>query len=112
MQCGESCPLIEGVERQLLNEREPIHQNVVALGSELNLLCVSHDWSHLRIVYAHNPDRDALADNAAPEVVVLLAVHCRDNRNRLVISPRKETRLRVLSFHLPHLLQYLVQQVQ
>ena len=46
----ESRPFIEGVERQFLNERDPIHQDVVALGSELNILCflASHDRSHIR----------------------------------------------------------------
>ena len=76
----ESRPFIEGVERQFLNERDPIHQDVVALGSELNILCflASHDRSHIRLVHAHDPVRDALAGIAAPEVVVLLAVHCRE----------------------------------
>ena len=35
----ESRPFKEGVERQFFNERDPIHQDVVALGSELNILC-------------------------------------------------------------------------
>ena len=45
---SQPCTLVEGVEGQLLNERYPVHQDVVALGSELNTLhfLASHDWPH------------------------------------------------------------------
>ena len=69
-------PFIEGVERKLLNERYPIHQDVVALGAELHVLRLlpSHDRPHIRLAHAHDPVRDALAGIAALEVVALLAV--------------------------------------
>lgn len=104
----ESRPFIEGVEGQFLDEREPIHQNIVAFGSELHILhfLASHDWSHIGLVHAHDPVWDALAGIAAPEVVVWLAVHCRDDCYRLVLPLREK------AFLLPHLLQYLAQQVK
>ena len=110
----ESRPFVEGIERKLFNERYPIHQDVVALGAKLNTLhfLAPHDGPHVRLVHAHNPVRDTLAGISTTEVVVLLAVHCRNDRYRLVLSLREETRLVVLTFHLPHLLQYLPQQVK
>lgn len=84
----ESSPFVEGIERKLFNERYPIHQDVVALGAKLNTLhfLAPHYGPHVRLVHAHNPVRDTLAGISTTEVVVLLAVHCRDDRYRLVLS--------------------------
>ena len=84
----QPCPLVEGVEGQLLNERYPIHQNVVALGPELNTLhfLASHDWPHIGLGDAYYPVRNAFTDISAPEVVMLLAVHLRDDVKRLSLS--------------------------
>lgn len=69
-------PFIEGIERQLLNERYPVNQDVVTLSSERNTIhfLASHDRSHVRLVHTPDPVRDAFASIAAPKVVVLLAV--------------------------------------
>ena len=65
----ESRPFVEGVERQLLDERDPVHQDVVALGSELNIPCflAAHDRSHVRIGHAHGSlsERGYMAFQAA-----------------------------------------------
>lgn len=110
----DSRPFIEGIERQLLNERYPIHQDVIALGSKLNTLhfLAPHDGPHVRLVHAHDPVRDTLAGIAATEVIVLLAVHRGDDCYCLRLSLVEQSRSGVLTFHLPHLLQYLAQQVQ
>ena len=83
----EPGPFIEGVERQLLDDRDPIHQDVVALRPELDILCflASDDRSHVRLVHAHDPVRDTLTGIADAEVVVLLAIHRHHHFHRLLL---------------------------
>ena len=107
-------PFIEGVERKLLNERYPIHQDVVALGAELHVLRLlpSHDRPHIRLAHAHDPVRDALAGIAALEVVALLAIRLRDDVQRLLLPGREQLDILMLALHLPHLFQHLPQKIQ
>lgn len=77
-------PLVEGVERQFLNERYPIHLDVVVLRAELHLLhlLAPDDGHHVRIGHAQYPVGNAFPRVAALEVIALLAVHLRDNVHR------------------------------
>ena len=61
--------LVEGVERQLLDKRDPVHHDVVALRAELHSLhlLAPDDGSHVRLRHAHYPVGDALPAVAAVE---------------------------------------------
>ena len=85
----QPCPLVEGVKGQLLDERYPIHQDIVALGPKLNTLhfLASLDWPHIGLGYAHYPVRNALTGLSATGVVVLLAVHLCDDVKHLSLCP-------------------------
>lgn len=111
----QSCIFVEGIERQLLYERQAVDKDVVALGAEFHALhFLSPDnRPHIRLVDAYYPVRDSLPVIIATEVVVLLPVHRGDYLQVLRLSDSKQVgRSFMLPFHLPYLLQYLVQQLK
>lgn len=76
-------PLVESIERQLLDERYAVNQDVVALRTELYTLhlLASHDRPHICLADARYSVLDTLAWVVIFEVVLLLAVHPRDDFN-------------------------------
>ena len=73
----KACAFVEGVEGKLLDERHAINQDVVALGSKLDLLnlLASYDWTYVWLVDAYDTIRDAFLCVATLLVVALLTVY-------------------------------------
>ena len=110
----EPRPLVEGVERQLLDERDPVHHDVVALRTELDIfhLLAPDNGPHVRLRHAHYPVGDALPAVAAVEVVALLAVHLGDDVDGLPLPDGQQLTAVMLALHPADLLQHLPEQVQ
>ena len=71
--------LIECVERKLLDERETVNLDVVALGSKLDLLyfLTTDDWTYVWLVDAYDTGRNALLGIATLVMLALLTVYLR-----------------------------------
>ena len=97
---------------KFLNERDSVDQYVVHLRSELNTLhfLAPHYRSHIRLADAHYPVRNTLPAVLALEVVLLLALHPRDDF-QITFLPGCQQTLCVLigTFRLADLFQYLAQ---
>ena len=73
--------LIECVERKLLDERQAVNLDVVALGSKLDLLyfLTTDDWTNVWLVDAYDTIRNALLGTVTLVMLSLLTV-CLCNR--------------------------------
>lgn len=71
--------LIECVERKLLDERQTVNLDVVALGSKLDLLyfLATDDWTYVWLVDAYDTIRNALLGIATLMMLALLTVYLR-----------------------------------
>ena len=108
-------PLVEGIERQLLDEGESVHKDVVALRPELYTpdLLPSHYRSHVGLADAHYPVFHALPGFVPVKVPLLLTVHPRDDFHVTLLSGRQQfLRTCVLPLNPAYLIQYLPQKVK
>ena len=71
--------LIECVERKLLDERQAVNLDVVALGSKLDRLyfLATDDWTYVLLVDAYDTIRNALLGIATLVMLALLTVYLR-----------------------------------
>ena len=108
-------PFIERIERQLLNERYPVDQYVVELRTELDALhlLAPHYRSQMWLAETHYPVGDAFPAVIVPEVVLLLAVHPRDDFQITFLSDSQQVLcIPMAPLNLTYLLQYLAEQVK
>ena len=111
----QSCALVERVEGQLLNERDPVNLDVVHLGPELHTLhlLASHDRPHIWLADAHYPVLYALATVLALEVILLLTIHLGDDVEVSFLSVGQQfVCALILPLHPSDFLQYLSEQIQ